>query len=868
MKLKLIASAACVLCAPAAYAQDNVGGAASEPEVDAIVVVGTKLSRLKAIEEKRDDSRIIDALGIDELGQLPDKNVGESLNRLPGVTMLVEKGEGRFVQIRGINPALNNVTINGVSLGSTESAGRSAPLDTISGSVLGGVQVIKTPTPDMDAQGIGGTVNVDTAMPFDRSDLFYGYVTGRYGYEEIRPKQAETFGGHDPYAIDALVSGKLADDTLGWLLGASWSDREYVAQGRYQDDWAETFGIGLPINVKNNYYIIGRERLNINGALEWRPDGDTKLFVRGFYADWNEFQHRNRFEENLDTGVTVLGERNGTSGPNRVNVNLRLSDIDKQQLILAAGGEKTFSDFTLTFLGQRTENDKSEPNDFWEFRSSRIFGPNTWVLNEFDIVDITPDAGTPDRQDPSFFGLRRVRFFESETAENNWTGKFDLKWDIDDASYLKTGFKYSSTKRVLDESRRRFNPGSSALTLGTSPDFTDGAFINNTDAGDVPNLFVNLDALNAFFADPANASFFVADTADNFVSNNAADYGVRERIVAGYVMGAKEIGALELIGGARIEWTDINSNGKLLLNGVATPVEDGSNYAIITPSLIANFRPDDSLVFRAGVTRAIGRPGFDVIAPRSTATDDGGPIASVSIGNPDLRPRTSWNFDVSAEWYPNDFTALSVGLFYKDISNEFIPFTQSLTTQTEMDAALAERGLTGSVDTSALTRLDLATTINGSSANLKGIELLAQTQFDFLPSPFDGLGMSASAAFLDGENTLPTGEKLPLVGQAKTTYAVSLFYQKGPIDASVSYAYNDSFLTDPNADQDLSLDQGSFGRWDAKITYNVRDNLKVFVEGVNLSNEPTTEFQGGRKAWNTEREFVGATFFLGASVGF
>src|SRR3546814_14828618 len=105
IKSKFLVGAACVLCAPATYAQDNAGGGANEPEAYAIFVVGTKLSRLKAIEEKRDDSRIIDALGIDELGQLPDKNVGESLNRLPGVTMLVEKGEGRFVQIRGINPS-------------------------------------------------------------------------------------------------------------------------------------------------------------------------------------------------------------------------------------------------------------------------------------------------------------------------------------------------------------------------------------------------------------------------------------------------------------------------------------------------------------------------------------------------------------------------------------------------------------------------------------------------------------------------------------------------------------------------------------------------------------------------------------------
>lgn len=851
-----------------AYAESEAVAGEADQNRDEIVVVGTKLSRQKAIEEKKGDSRVIDALGIDELGQLPDKNVGESLNRLPGVSMLVEKGEGRFVQIRGINPGLNNVTINGVSLGSPEQkgGGRGAPLDVISGSVLGGVQVIKTPTSDMDAQGIGGTVNVDTAMPFDRKDELYGYLTGRYGYEDIRPKD-QGFGGHDPYAVDALVAGKFANDTIGWLIGASWSDREYVAQGRYQDDWDESSGIALPINVKNNYYIIGRERLNINGALEFRPDDDTQLFVRGFYADWSEFQHRNRFEENLDSGIVPLTETSGISGPNRVNANIRLEKADKELLTFAAGGEKKFNRFTLTFLGQRSENDLSEPNDNWEFRSGRIFGPNTFEIGANDIVNITPDAGTPDRQDPSLIGFRRARFFDRDLEEKTWTGKLDLRWDLDDSFYLKSGAKYVSTDRVLDDGQRRFNPGASALTLGTSSAFTDGAFTNDTDAGDVPNIFMNIDGMNAFFDDPANASFFVADAADDFVSNNAADYDIRERVIAGYAMGGKKLGALELIAGARVEWTDIESSGNLLLNGVATRINDGGDYVTITPSIIANYRPSEAFVFRAAVTRALGRPDFDIIAPRSTVTDDGGPIATVNIGNPDLDPRTSWNYDLSAEWYPNRFTALTVGLFYKDISDELVPFTQSLTVQSEMDAALSSRGLTGVVDTSTLSRLDLTTTINGASATLKGIELLGQTQFDFLPSPLDGFGVSASATFLDGETTLPTG-KVPLVGQPEQTYAFSVFYQKGPLDASVSYAYNDSFLTDPNADPDLVLDQGAFGRWDAKITYNLRKNVKLFAEGVNLNNEPTTEFQGGRQAWNTEREFVGTTYFFGASVGF
>lgn len=863
-RMYLLASAAFLASAVPASAQSS----GEEATIDEIIVQGTKLSRQRAIDEKRNADGVVDALGVDELGQLPDKNVGESLNRLPGVSMLVEKGEGRFVQIRGINPALNNVTINGVQLGSPEQegGGRLAPLDIISGGVLGGVQVIKTPTPDMDAQGIGGTVNVDTTMPFDRDDDFYGYATGRYGIEQIKPED-EAFGGHNPYALDGMVSGKFADGTIGWLLGATWSDREYISQGIYQDDWDQSTGIGLPVNVKNNYYVVGRERLNINGALEFRPDDQSKYFVRGFYATWDEFQHRNRYEQYFEDDVVPANDMSGVSGPNRVAANVRNEIADKTLFSIAVGGERNFGDMTLSVLGQRNDNSLEEPNDYWEWRSGGIFGPNTWTLGADGVVTITPDAGTPDRQDPDLIDLRRVRFFDRQMAEVTYIGKIDLQWDLDGETYFKTGAKVTDTDRELDESQMRFNPGALDLMLGSSSALTNGAFFNETDNGMSPNIWLDIDGMNAFFADPANAAYFEADPDDNFVSNNSADYTVRERVLAGYVMGAKTLGLLELIAGARVEWTDIKSTGNVLNGGAAMETEGGGDYFFVSPSAIAKLTPHEDVILRAAVTRSIGRPDFDILAPRSTVDDDGGPIATVSIGNPDLLPRKSWNFDLSAEWYPTDFSVFSVGLFYKDISDELVGFTESLDTQAAMDAALAAQGLTGVVDTSTLTRLDLSTTINGASATLKGIELLGQTQFTFLPSPFDGLGASASATFLDGETDLPTGT-VPLLGQADSTYAFTIFYQKGPLDATVSYSYNNSYLTDFNDDPDLLLDQGAFGRWDARLSYEVFDNIKIFAEGVNLNNEPTTEFQGGRETWNTEYEYVGRTIYFGVSVGF
>lgn len=851
---------------PAASAQGQ--SLAAEEQMEETIVIGTSLSRERALADKKEDSRVIEALGADELGQFPDRNVGESLNRLSGVSMLVEKGEGRFVQIRGINPDLNNVTINGVQLGSPEQegGGRAAPLDVISGGVLGGVQVVKTPSADMDAQGIGGTVNVDTVMPFDRQDDLYGYVTTRLGYETTQAEN-EAFGGSDPLALDGLVSGKNSEGTFGWLLGASWSDREYVSTGIYQDDWETDSGIGLPVNVKNNYYIIGRERTNLNAAIEFRPTETSTYFLRGFMASWDEFQHRNRFEQGLEVDVVPVTDNSGTSGTEVIAANVRLEEAKKDLFSISAGGEHVMGDKTISYLVQRNDNELSEPNDYWEFRSGEDFGPNSWTVNGDGIVNITPDVGSADRQDPNLIDLRRVRFFDRSMDETTNILQTDFVWDLDSEAFLKTGLKYAATERDLDESRERFNPGTLDLNLNTSDDFTNGAFTNDTGAGNAPNIWMDFEAMNRFFADSTNADYFEADLEDNFEADNSADYSVEETVTAAYLMGGRNIDRWEILGGLRIEMTEIDSSGNLLSDGVASTVTDGGDYVSLMPSLITNYRMNDDLVFRFGITRGLGRPDFDTIAPRSTAGDDGGTVASVQIGNPDLEPRTSWNYDLSAEWYPDSLSILSASIFYKDISDEFVGTTDSLTTQADMDAALAALGLSNSVDTAALTRLDISTTINGNSASLQGIELLGQTQFGNLPSPFDGLGLAVSATFLDGETKLSSGT-IPLVGQPESTYAFSVFYQKHGIDASLSYAYNDSFLTDLNSSPELDLDQGAFGRWDAKVSYSVRDNIKVFAEGVNLNDEPTTEFQGGNESWNTEYEYVGRTLYVGASIGF
>lgn len=839
--------------------------------METVVVTGTAKSRQDAIDQKREDDRIIEALGVDELGQLPDKNVGESLNRLPGVTMLIEKGEGRYVQIRGVAANLNNVTINGVQLGSpeVELGGRQAPLDIISGGVLSSVQVVKTPTPDMDAQGIGGTVNVDTAMPFDRDDAFYGNITARAGYESIRPEE-NAYGGHDPYALDATVSGKVGD-TFGWLLGASWSDREYISTGVYQDDWTELAsspGTFLPVNVKNNYYVIGRERTNVNGAIEWRPTDDASYFLRGFYGSWDEFQHRNRYEQNL-TGskVTLTTPTTGTQTADRILANIRLEYADKTVASIAAGGENTFDRLTVDYLAQINRNEIDEPNDNWEWRSSTTaVGPSTFVLGGDGVVTITPNAGTPDRTNPSLLPLRRVRFFEQNLQEDGLIGQLNATFDQSESISWKAGVKFARTERSLDAEQTEYAPaGTPTLNLGSDPSLNNGGFINDSGSGNVPNIWLDIDGMNRYLA--ANPGRFALNTASTFTAGRASDYDLTEDILAGFVMATVERGPLQAIGGVRVEATSVDSSG-FLLQGTTTAnrVDSSGDYTELLPALLINYRPNDAWVVRGAITRALGRPGYDAIAPRSTYGENG-TIGTLSIGNPDLVARKSWNYDASLEWYPNPLTAFSASVFYKDISDQLAGDNVSFSTQTDIQAALASRGITG-IDTSGLTRLDVSTTVNAGTATLQGLELNAQTQFSFLPGWLDGFGASATLTLVDGEVELADGTTAPLEGQAEQTYAFTAFYQKGPFDLSASYAYNDSYLTDNNADPNFRLDQGSFGRWDAKATYAINDRFKVFAEGVNLNDEPTSEFQGGNEAYNTEFEYVGRTFYLGASFGF
>ena len=843
---------------------------------DSVVVRGTARTVANSIAGKRAADGVMDMVSTDEMGRLPDKNIGETLNRIPGVSMLLEKGEGRFIQIRGISPRLNNVTINGLAIGNaeTESGGRLLPLDVIGGELLSNVQVFKTPTPDMDGQGIGGTLNLTTKQPFDFANRFTTLFSTRVGAESIDPvSPADT--KEVPYTMDLTLTGKSANQKFGWLAGSSFSNRYTPLLGLYNDNWRSVSlggsSVTYPTNVKNNVTVTGRERLNVNVALEARPTASSKYFFRSFFANWDEVQLRNRYDEGLGDALTsITGSNSGVVATDRVQVNLRNEVTDKQLLSGTFGGTNIFNRWTLDYVGQRTANLVDEPNDNWEFRSgANTFGPDTFVVDEHGAITITSPGR--DRKDPALQGFRRVRYFKQRTDEDAWIGAATVRRDMvvsgNKPAFIKFGAKYTETKRQTEVSQPSYNIGSLNWNLSQVPGGQLGGFDNPVPMLTVPNLWLDLNGLNAFFnANRNDPRYFLLDEATTYMSEYQSDFHIKERVGAAFAMGRIDIGKARLIGGIRAETTDVDSSAFAIVskNGrlSSQPISGTGSYTSWLPSIVGSFDLRRDLIARAAFSTTVGRPEFDAIAPRSQVGIEDNPtlgtIGRLSIGNPELKARDSRNYDAAIEWYFQEGSIFSVSVFKKDIANEIIAAPTKIYTNYEFLGQTYDR-------------FEVNTTINAETADIKGVEFTFADRFEFLPSPLDGLGFAGSLTLIDSGVKVARGEEvliLPLLQQADRATSATLYYQRGRFDVSTTYKFNANFLTDYGDSRALDLDQGSFGRWDLRAQVDLAHDLKLFMDAINLNDRPTREFQGGVPSQITEHEYTGRTFMFGISARF
>lgn len=813
---------------------------------DEIVVTGQRAQQQRSIEEKRDALGIMDVAAADEIGQLPDRNVAEVIERLPGVGVQYDQGEGRYVAVRGVPSALNGYTINGFEVGNPDGLDRRLPLDILSGQLLNRVEVSKVKTADMMGQGIGANINLVTQTAFDFDDPFTLNANAQVGYQQLRKED-------QPIRGDVTVGGRFgADEQFGILLGGSYSDRTYTSYGLYPDDWAPDarFARGaIPINTKYTDYRLKRERIGASGSLDWRS-GATELYIRGVYSKFTEDEYRQRFRLDFSNPTVIAADgTSATFGTSEQRSDLRLEYKEKSVLSGMAGGSTEFADgkWKLDFGAARTHNEVIEPNQLWQFRSVPTPGP---VAVDFSdkIFTAVPVNGYPT---PAQMQFRQYSEQDESGDENIWQFRADLTGKLmNDESFIKVGANARMTDKSFDSHNDIYDRGNAAnrfTLVGLAGE--DVLSFPKKGVGMLVSPTIDEDLIRAFTEGKLDTLQFVRNTATSLANENLNDFSIDENVYAGFAMANLDFGAFAVTAGVRAERTELDITGFQLVGGTTVvPATGGRNYTNILPSIVLRAQPQDDVILRAAYSRSIGRPNYADLTPGGTVSviDE-----SASIGNPALKPYQSENLDVAAEWYFAPGGMLSLGVFAKFIKDPIFTETVTLT-----DVEFAGNQF----DT-----LSLSQKQNADKADLIGLEAAYQQQFTFLPGFLSGFGVNLNLTVIDSSLRVPGRENTGFPEQSKLLWGAQLFYQKGPVEASVAYHHTGRALIAVDSDPETDQFNDDLRRLDAKVSFDLMRNIRVFFEGQNLTDEPTRQYQGGHRDWVIQNERYGRTFYAGAS---
>ena len=834
-----------------------------EADGDVILVTGQRRAQYEATAEKRDAFIVMDAISSDDIGKLPDHNTAAALRRIPGLSVQEDQGEPRFPVLRGLQSTYNRTTVDGAMVSGVDSGGRTVPLDIIPSVMAGRIEVIKTVTPENDANAIGGIINIATRSAFDARRPFFNGIASYGIYEQngdVRNSKPSyrlafaagtTFGADDEWGIVVGASHEQLDYDIPQIEVASPSVREYTVAGAPVNSGAANGnGIQVPTQHRLFWYNNTKQRTGGNVKLEWRPSDTFRWEVSGVVARTEDDEERIEYRIEPLGNVASQTPTSGAFGRGRIIIQLnqpitkRLVALGRTAFDWQAGEEWKVDGDAIFSLGRLRV-----PNDSIEFRTRDASGANyAFAYDTSDFYPVfslnNPAAGI----DPDNFFLQQQRDDLQKSLEKSGQFRLNLTYGDDREEggvKVKTGGVIRLTNRENSTERTDYRAGTGfTYTLGEV--VTDGPTKPIRDQFFIP-IRIDADAFPAFYA--ANQSRFTET-----VASTGGDYEVQEDVYAAYFQGSTRLGNVTLLGGLRYERTEISSDAFRTLNGALTRITTDGSYDNWLPGAHIRWDVADRFVIRGAYTNTIGRADYSSITATETLAFDGSQ-PTLSRGNPGLKPRESRGFDLSFEFYPKD-GLLSAALFHKRIKNEI--FTLSSVERLDVGRGVED--------------VLVSEPRNAETATIRGLELNLQQALTFLPDPFDGLGISANATFLDTEFTFLTAVGPRVTGlflQPDTVWNASVYYQKGAFEGRLSYNYIGGFLetindTIPNADQYWK----SRGTLDANVSFRVTPNLTLYAEGQNLTDQGRRELVGPGQAYLQESAEYGRTFWFGVAANF
>ena len=741
----------------------SAADAAATGATEHVEVVGQAASIDQALKEQRHSDNIESVVHADGVAQLPDANVAEAVQRLPGISVERDQGEGRFVSVRGLGPDLNSVTINGTLVPSPESARRAVALDVLPSELVQSLSVIKTLTPDMDANSLGGTVDVQSLSAFDHKGLFYT-GSSEAGYNKNTHQTSPKFSG----AISDRFSLGDGIDNFGVAAALSWNKRDFGSDN-VETGGAWDFNNGARLNsFEQRVYDISRERTGGGLNFDYKPDDDTQLYLRTLYSRFKDTETRNATSIEFDKPQAA-----GELGKAKAKRKLKQREETQEIQSYVFGGERMMGLWTLSGQAGYSTSSEDSPGHIAgaTFKGNSSFPDSGFYGTEKP----RPIIGTG-FYDPSNFTLDKVDWEEQDTRDTEKNLRLDLARDYDVqgyASQVKFGGKVSRRHKDND------------LNAWVYKDFDDAGFNDaqlNLTQFDKGNVHYQLGQFGPGISGGAIKDLIGGLNPGDYYDaqeSRANDFSMREDINAGYVMNTLDIDDWRFIAGMRYEGTQFEAKGTGVRDGAFEAQDTKRDYHHWLPGLHARYQLDKNTQLRAAWTNAVVRPTFGQLAPGFVIEDD-----EASFGNPNLKPLESSNFDLGIEHYMGQAGTVSAFLFYKDIKN-----------------FVYNNDLAGSGEWADFTQAH--TYANGDSAKLYGLELAYSQKFDWLPAPWNGLLLGANTTFsrssasiegFDQAAGLNRKRDIDLPNQSDTVGNLMLGWEDDALSLRLSANYKSQYL--------------------------------------------------------------------------
>lgn len=811
----------------------SAADAAATGATEHVEVIGQAASIDQALKEQRNSDNIESVVHADGVAQLPDANVAEAVQRLPGISVERDQGEGRFVSVRGLGPDLNSVTINGTLVPSPESARRAVALDVLPSELVQSLSVIKTLTPDMDANSLGGTVDVQSLSAFDHKGLFYT-GTSEAGYNQNTHQTSPKFSG----AISDRFSLGDGIDNFGVAAALSWNKRDFGSDN-VETGGAWDFNDGARLNsFEQRVYDISRERTGGGLNFDYKPDDETQLYLRTLYSRFKDSETRNSTSLEFDKPQAA-----GELGKAKAKRKLKQREETQEIQSYVFGGERMLGLWTLSGQAGYSTSSEDSPGHIAgaTFKGNSSF-PNSGF---YDTEKPRPIIGAG-FYDPSNFTLDKVDWEEQDTRDTEKNLRLDLARDYDVegyASQVKFGGKVSRRNKDND------------LNAWVYKDFDDAGFNDaqlNMTSFDKGNVHYQLGQFGPGISGGAIKDLIGGLNPGDYYDeqeSRANDFKMREDINAAYVMNTVDIDDWRFIAGMRYEGTEFEAKGTGVRDGAFEAQDTQRDYHHWLPGLHARYQLDKNTQLRAAWTNAVVRPTFGQLAPGFVIDDD-----EASFGNPNLKPLESSNFDLGIEHYMGQAGTVSAFLFYKDIKN-----------------FVYNNDLAGSGEWVDFT--EAHTYANGDSAKLYGLELAYSQKFDWLPAPWNGLLLGANTTFSRSSASIEgfdqaTGRNrkrdIDLPNQSDTVGNLMLGWEDDTLSLRLSANYKSQYLYElagiSDKAHDLHVDAQTFVDFSAR--YSLTKNLQVSFEAQNLTDQPYFVYSGHRR-YNNQYEEYGPTYSLG-----